>query len=206
MADFMWIEHVGARGAAAMALMKLWGMLDGVERPEPNTNIRLVVEWLDRCTDDQPLVVLGSVIPMLEVVLDGSLCKFVLEKVQVPACHEAFGKIKDDEPRRLGVDLHVLEVLDYGKPYPLGLRAVAQLMNPPLLLGMDEACLNISLRKYRTVGGRTQQGRNNPWFQIISRHGNWVIDRSNWLYHKPVDALVKLTDLIPTRLMPKPPS
>lgn len=253
MADLMWIEHVGARGFAAMAkkapddtlreiytyfhaeeqrhanaemaLMKRWGMLDGDEMPEPNINIRLVVEWLDRCADDQPLVVLGSVIPMLEIVLDGSLCKFLLEKVHDPVCHEAFGKINDDESRHLGVDFHVLEVLGYGKPYQLGLKAVAQLLNPQLMLGilsyapllnrmrdniiqlgMDEERLNIALRKYKTVGGRTQQGRNNPWFQIISRHGNWVINRSNWLYHRPVDALVKLTDLIPPKLMPKPPS
>jgi hypothetical protein len=99
MADLMWIEHVGARGFAAMAkvaptdtlreiytyfhaeeqrhanaemaLMRRWGMLDGDTLPEPNINIRLVVEWLDRYADEQPLEVLGSVIPMLEIVLDG---------------------------------------------------------------------------------------------------------------------------------------
>ncbi len=83
MADLMWIEHVGARGFAAMAkkaptetlaeiyryfhaeeqrhanaemaLMKRWAMLDGDELPEPNINIRLVVDWLDTYADDQPL-------------------------------------------------------------------------------------------------------------------------------------------------------
>lgn len=83
MADLMWIEHVGARGFAAMArkastdtlreiytyfhaeeqrhanaemaLMRRWGMLDGDELPEPNINLRLTIEWLDRYSDDMPL-------------------------------------------------------------------------------------------------------------------------------------------------------
>ena len=99
MADLCWIENVGARGFAALAkkaptpvlaeiyryfhaeeqrhanaelaLMKRWGMLDGGEMPEPNVNIRLAIEWLDRYADDMSLSVLGTVIPMLEVALDG---------------------------------------------------------------------------------------------------------------------------------------
>ena len=76
MADLCWIENVGARGFAAMAkkaptptlaeiyryfhaeeqrhanaelaLMKRWGMLEDGEMPEPNVNIRLAIEWLDK--------------------------------------------------------------------------------------------------------------------------------------------------------------
>ena len=253
MADLMWIEHVGARGFAAMAkkapndtlkeiyqyfhaeeqrhanaemaLMKRWGMLDGDTLPEPNINIRLVVEWLDRCADDQPLVVLGSVIPMLEIVLDGSLCKFLLEKVHDPVCHAAFEKINGDEARHLGVDFHVLEMLGYGKTYQLGLRFASQMMNMELMvgiltyfpllnkmrdnlmeLGLPEEKLNIALRKYRTIGSRTEQGRRNLWFQFISAHGHVVADRRYRFYHAPVDGLVWLTSKIPARLMPKPPS
>lgn len=253
MADLMWIEHVGARGFAAMAkkapnetlaeiyryfhaeeqrhanaemaLMRRWGMLDGDALPEPNINIRLTVEWLERYADDQPLVVLGSVIPMLEIVLDGSLCKFLLEKVDDPVCHQAFGKINDDESRHLGVDFHVLEMLGAGNTYQLALRAGARLMSPSLLmgflayfpllnrmrdnlmaLGLGEARLTSALDKYRRIGGRTAQGRNNPWFQLIARHGQWVSDRRNRLYHVPVDLLVKATDYLPARLLPKPPS
>jgi hypothetical protein len=254
MADLMWIEHVGARGFAAMAkkapndtlkeiytwfhaeeqrhanaemaLMKRWGMLDDDGTPpEPNINIRLVVEWLDRCADDQPLEVLGSVIPMLEIVLDGSLCKFLLEKVHDPVCHAAFEKINADEARHLGVDFHVLEMLGYGKGYRLGIKAAGTLLNPRLLigilsympllnkmrdniieLGLSEERLNFALNKYRTIGGRTEQGRRNPWYQIISRHGGWVADRKFRAYHVPVDALVRLTGRIPPRWLPAVPS
>ena len=253
MADLMWIEHVGARGFAAMAkvaptdtlkeiyqyfhaeeqrhanaemaLMKRWGMLDGDTLPEPNINIRLVVEWLDRYADDQPLEVLGSVIPMLEIVLDGSLCKFLLETVHDPVCHIAFEKINADEARHLGVDFQVLELLGFGATYQNAIKAVGTLLNPKLMigilsyapllnkmrdnlmaLGLPEERLNVALRKYRTIGGRTAPGRRNAWFQIISRHGALVANRAYSVYHRPVDGLVWLTSKVPARWLPKPPS
>ena len=61
--------------------MKRWGMLEDGEIPEPNVNIRLAIEWLDSYADDMPLSVLGTVIPMLEVALDGALLKFLLDEV-----------------------------------------------------------------------------------------------------------------------------
>ena len=79
--------------------MKRWGMLDDsedLEMPEPNVNIRLAMDWLDRYADDMSLSVLGTVIPMLEVALDGALLKFLLEEVDDPVCHQVFEKI--DEP------------------------------------------------------------------------------------------------------------
>ena len=109
MADLCWIENIGARGFAALAkkaptptiaeiyryfhaeeqrhanaelaLMKRWGMLEDGEVPEPNVNIRLAIDWLDRWADDMPLSLLGTVIPMLEVALDGALLKFLLDEV-----------------------------------------------------------------------------------------------------------------------------
>ena len=208
MADLMWIEHVGARGFAAMAkvaptdtlkeiyqyfhaeeqrhanaemaLMRRWGMLDGDTLPEPNINIRLVVEWLDRYADEQPLEVLG---------------------------------------------FQVLELLGFGTTYQNTIKAVGNLLNPklaigilsymPLLnkmrdnlmaLGLPEERLNVALRKYKTIGGRTAEGRRNAWFQIISRHGALVANRAYTVYHVPVDGLVWLTSKLPARWLPKPPS
>jgi len=249
MADLMWIEHVGARGFAAMAkkapndtlrdiyiwfhaeeqrhanaemaLMQRWGMLDGDELPEPNINIRLVVEWLDAYADDMPLSTLGSVIPMLEITLDGALCKFLLDTVKDPVCHAAFERINADEARHLGVDFHVLEMLGHGAMYRQLLQFTATMLDPRLLmgilaylpllnrmrdnlveLGLKEERLYEAIRKYRRVGG-TPGGRRNPWFQLISRQGGWVIDRRNRLYHTPVDALVKATGAIPARALPQ---
>ncbi len=249
MADLMWIEHVGARGFAAMAkkapndtlkeiytyfhaeeqrhanaemaLMKRWGMLDGEDIPEPNKNLKLVIQWLDRYSDDMPLEVLGSVIPMLEIALDGALCTFLLETVDDPVCHQAFAKINDDESRHLGVGFHVLEMQGHGPVYLKALKALGTIADPRLILGvasyvpllnrmrdniiemgLGEERLYAAMKKFERIGGRTQEGRNNPWYQIISRHGRMVVNRRNRLYHAPVDAMVKLTDRVPEWVMP----
>lgn len=247
MSDLMWIEHVGARGFAAMAkkaptdtlreiytyfhaeeqrhanaemaLMRRWGMLDGDELPEPNINLRLTIEWLDRYSDDMPLEVLGSVIPMLEIALDGALLKFLLEEVDDPLCHEVFEKINADEARHLGVDFHVMEMLGRGRLHQLAVKTIGTVANPKLILGvlayapllnkmrdnivamgLKEERLYEAMNKYERIGGRTEEGRRNPWFQIISQHGKMVVNRSH-PYHVPVDALVKLTGYIPSRVV-----
>ncbi|MCG2608320.1 hypothetical protein LZZ98_07180 [Acinetobacter sp. SM34] len=50
-----------------------------------------------------PFYILGAVIPMLEVALDGALCTFLLDSVDDPVCHQAFKLINGDEARHLGV-------------------------------------------------------------------------------------------------------
>ena len=152
MADLCWIENVGARGFAAlakkapdptlaeiyryfhaeeqrhanaeMALMKRWGMLDDGEFPEPNINIRLAIEWLDAFADDMPLSVLGTVIPMLEVALDGALLKFLLDTVDDPVCHQVFEKINNDESRHIAVDFEVLNMIGHAKARRLAIEFV----------------------------------------------------------------------------------
>ncbi len=58
---------------------------------------------------------LGTVIPMLEVALDGALLKFLLEEVNDPVCHQVFEKINNDESRHLAVDFEVLDMIGHAK-------------------------------------------------------------------------------------------
>ena len=254
MADLVWIENIGARGFAAMAkkapnetlrqlysyfhaeeqrhanaemaLMHRWGMLDDGKVPEPNKNIRLAIEWLERYADDMPIYMLGSVIPMLEVALDGALCKFLLDTVDDPLCHKVFARINDDESRHLGVGFTVLEMQGraaktFRKMIPmlgplldprvmLGGLAYAPLLNKMrdsvVELGLPEERLYSSILKFEKIGGRTQEGRRNPWYQVAFRHGRLVMNRKKRFYHIPVDVLVKLTDRIPNSAMPPVPS
>lgn len=250
MADLTWIEHIGARGFAAMAkkapndtlkqiyewfhaeeqrhanaelaLMRRWGMIGEDELPEPNVNLRITIEWLDRYSDDMPLNVLGSVIPMLEVTLDGALCKFLLDEVDDPLCHEVFKHINADEARHLGVDFHVLEMLGHGPRYRTAIEAIGTAVNPKLMLGvlayfpllnrmrdnivemgLKEEKLYEAMRKFKKYGAGSGK---NPWYHLMVMHGNWVINRENKLYHKPVDALVKAADYIPKRVFPDVPT
>lgn len=252
MIDLVWIEHVGARGFAAMAknapmetlrqmytyfyaeeqrhanaemaLMKRWGMLEGDSLPEPNNNIRLVVDWMERYADDLPYRVLGTVIPALEVALDGALCQFLLDTVDDPICHEAFAKINDDESRHLGVGFSVMESEGHNSASIGMVRFMGKLMKPHMLLGLavyfpllnkmrdnvvkvglPEEKLYAAMRKFERIGGRTEQGRRNPMFRFVSRHSQIMVDRRQKLYHTPVDLMVSITDRIPQWALPEKP-
>jgi hypothetical protein len=137
--DLVWIEHVGARGFAALArqaheptlqaiyghfereeerharaelaLMRRWGLIGPGEIPVANINIRLVVAWLDRFASVTDFATLTCTIAMLEVALDGALVKFLLDEVEDPVCHEVFALINRDESRHLAVDFHVMEMI-----------------------------------------------------------------------------------------------
>lgn len=253
MIDLVWIEHIGARGFAAMAknaptdtlrelytyfhaeeqrhanaemaLMKRWGMLDGDEIPKPNKNIRLAIEWLERCADDLPYQVLGSVTPALEVALDGALCQFLLDTVDDPVCHQAFAKINDDESRHLGVGFTVMEMQGHSQTTIQLIKMLAPALDPRLLVGMaihfpllnkmrdnlvymglSEQRLYDAMNRYEKIGSRTAAGRRNLIFRIIARHSRVMVDRGQRWYHLPVDAMVSLTDRIPERFLPNMPS
>ncbi|WP_067702113.1 reductase [Nocardia jejuensis] len=163
MADLVWIEHVGARGFAALtlrapdgplkeiyrhfhaeeqkhanaelALMRRWGMLREDSMPVPNKNIQLVIQWLDRYGDELSLPVLGTVIPSLECALDGALVKFLLDEVRDPLCHEVFRHINSDESRHLAVGFQVLEQLGAGPARRIAIETAGFALRPTLLIG-----------------------------------------------------------------------
>ncbi|SEL31392.1 reductase [Acinetobacter sp. DSM 11652] len=252
MADLMWIEHVGARAFSAMskkaptdtlremyaifhaeeqrhanaemALMKRWGMLEG-DIPKPNKNLRLIIEWLDTYADEMPFYILGAVIPMLEVALDGALCTFLLDTVEDPVCHQAFELINGDEARHLGVGFSVMEDQGYNKTFIELSKMAARVVDPRLLLGilaylplinkmrdnviklgLPEEKLYTAMHKFARIGGRTAEGRRNPWYQIINFHARSAMNRRNKWFHIPVDTMVKMTDKIPEKSLPKIPS
>ncbi|WP_313034280.1 ferritin-like domain-containing protein [Acinetobacter sp.] len=252
MADLMWIEHVGARAFAAMskkapnpvlaemyaifhaeeqrhanaemALMKRWDMLEG-DIPKPNKNLRLIIKWLDRYADDMPFYILGAVIPMLEVALDGALCTFLLDSVDDPVCHQAFKLINGDEARHLGVGFSVMEAQGYNKTFIQLAQMAARAIDPRILLGilaylplinkmrdnviklgLAEEKLYAAMNKFSRIGGRTAAGRRNPWYQIIQFHAYKVVDRKQKWFHIPVDTMVMMTDKIPEKSLPKVPS
>ena len=252
MADLMWIENVGARGFAAMAkkaptetlreiyryfhaeeqkhanaelaLMRRWGMLDGDEIPQPNVNVKLVIDFLDKYSDDMSLSFLGTVIPMLEVTLDGALVKFIMDEIEDPVCQEVFKRINADESRHLAVDFAVMDVLGHAQIRKLLVDLVGGWVKPtfligvlsyvPLLnkmrdnivaMGVDEEKLYTALKRYGNVGERSEFARRLPMYQIVKMHGSWVIDRDH-PYHLLADALVKITARVPKALLRKDPT
>lgn len=252
MGDLVWIEHIGARGfqalgkqtqdptlkeiygwfhieeqrhaKAELALMRRWGMLEPGEIPYANTPIRFAMDWLERFADEQPMVVLGTIIPMLECALDGALVKFLTDEVHDPLCHAVFDRINNDESRHLAVDFHVLGELKPERrgPMPLQLaRAVKPeqvgglLMFLPLIskvrnnivdMGLDEQRLYDSIDKFVQLGDRSPNTKRNVLYQAIKGNAKMIVNRRH-PYHLLVgDRLVNLTDMYPRALLPKKPA
>lgn len=253
MADLTWIEHTGARGFAALArsakddtlreiytyfhaeeqrhanaelaLMRRWGMLEAGELPEPNVQLRLQIDWLERFGDALPPIVLASGIPFLEVALDGALCRFLLDTVDDPLCHEVFARINEDESRHLAVGFEVLSQI--GTMW-LPERAVRFLMNAvdprvalgllsglPLLshmrdnvvdLGIPEAKLAAAFGRYEKLGARGLDADRNPWFVAYRAYARLFMNRDARAFHGPVEALGRMTSRIPPSLIPAMPS
>jgi hypothetical protein len=253
MADLVWIEQVGARAFASLAkkapnntlkeiyryfhaeeqrhanaelaLMHRWGMLREGETPVPNINIQFAIRFLDKYGDSLPLSALASVIPMLEVALDGALLKFLLEKVEDPLCHRVFEKINADESRHLAVDFHVMEMVGHGSLIRNTIEATAAALRPAILgiiglayipmlerakdsllemgLGIDR--LHSAVARYQTVGDRSPAIRRNPVYQIAKYHARFLTDPAH-PYQSLAKTLVTLTRFAPRRLMGPEPS
>ncbi|MCV7382643.1 reductase [Mycolicibacter longobardus] len=252
MADLCWIENIGARGFAAMArkaptpalaeiyryfhaeeqrhanaelaLMKRWGMLDDGEMPEPNVNIRLAMQWLDDYSDDLPLSVLGTVIPMLEVALDGALLKFLLDEVDDPVCHQVFEKINNDESRHIAVDFEVLEMIGHAGLRKLAIEFVGTVASPSLIvgalisvpllnrvrnevigMGLDPHRLYSALMRFRQFGERGTHTWRVPTYQIVKHYAALVANPDS-PYHLLADPAVWLSGFYPKRLLKPIPS
>lgn len=253
MADLTWIENIGARGFSALAkkapnetiaeiyryfhaeeqrhanaelaLMKRWGMLDEGEVPEPNVNIRIAIEWLDRYADDMPLSVLGTVIPMLEVALDGALLKFLLEEVHDPVCHQVFEKINNDESRHLAVDFEVLSMIGHAKSRKLAVDFVGNVASPQLILGatmwlpllnrirnnivdmgMDPQRFYTAMNRFQKLAERGDaSAKRVPLYRVIRWHSGMVINSAH-PYHLLANPMVWLSDRVPARLLPTVPA
>ncbi|MEW1878486.1 ferritin-like domain-containing protein [Rhodococcus sp. NPDC080181] len=252
MSDLMWIENVGARGFAAMALkapnetlaeiyryfhaeeqkhanaelalMRRWGMLDGDRMPEPNVNVKLVIDWLDKHSDGLSLPVLGTVIPMLEVALDGALVKFIMDEIDDPVCQAVFKKINSDESRHLAVDFAVIELLGHSRMRKLVVETIGAWMNPALIVGLlryipllnkmrdnivemgvDEERLYTAMKRFRSVGERSPEALRVPMYRFVQWHSSIVINRKH-PYHHVADGLVKLTRRYPTKTLNSEPT
>jgi len=252
MTDLMWIENVGARGFAALAkkaptptlksiyehfhaeeqkhanaelaLMRRWGMLADDEIPAPSVNVQLVINWLDKYSDGMDLTFLGTVIPMLEVALDGALIKFITEEVKDPVAQEVFARINSDESRHLAVDFEVMDIIGHADMRKLLIKLVGGWVKPtflvgvlsyvPLLnkmrdnivaMGVDEERLYQAMRRFQSVGERSPFARRVPMYRIISWQGRKVIDRTS-KYHWMADSLVKVTGVIPISLVRNTPT
>lgn len=211
---------------AELALMKRWGMLDEHGNPpEPNINVKLAIKTLDDFGDTLPLTGLATLIPLLECALDGALVKFLLDEVQDPICHEVFRHINSDEARHIAVDFQVLELIGAGPLHKLLIESVA-LLQPQVVLGLiivftplinkmrdnivamglPEQKLYNAVKRFAAIGGRGPHTARIPAYHVLKAQAAMVIDRSSPYHRLLADPMVKITSLVPARLLGKPQS
>lgn len=216
---------------AELALMKRWGMLDNgetgdgrVEMPEPNVNIRLAMDWLDTYADDMSLSILGTVIPMLEVALDGALLKFLLEEVDDPVCHQVFEKINNDESRHIAVDFAVLDMIGHADLRRLAIEFVGNVATPGLILGvvmyipllnrirneivamgLEPERLYNAVKRFGALGERGAHTHRVPTYRVLKRHAAMVVNPRH-PYHLLANSMVWMSERYPRSLLRPIPS
>ena len=209
---------------AELALMKRWGMLDeDGQPPEPNINVRLAIKTLDDFGDTLPLTGLATLIPLLECALDGALVKFLLEEVTDPVCHEVFRHINSDESRHIAVDFQVLELIGAGPLHKLLIESVA-LLQPQVVLGLivvftplinkmrdnivamglPEQKLYSAVKRFATIGSRGAHTTRIPAYHVLRAQAAMVVDRTSPYHRLLADPMVRLTSLVPARLLGRP--
>lgn len=209
---------------AELALMKRWGMLDeDGQPPEPNINVRLAIKTLDDFGDSMPLTGLATLIPLLECALDGALVKFLLEEVSDPVCHEVFRHINSDEARHIIVDFQVLELIGAGPLHKLLIESVA-LLQPQVVLGLivvftpliskmrnnivamglPEQKLYNAVKRFTTIGSRGAHTTRIPAYHVLRAQAAMIIDQTSPYHRLLADPMVRLTSLVPARLLGKP--
>ncbi len=206
---------------AELALMKRWGMLDeDGSIPEPNVNVKMAIKVLDRYGDDLPLTSLATLIPLLECALDGALVKFLLDVVEDPVCHEVFRHINSDEARHITVDFKVLEHIGGGPLHTLMIESASNLKPQVVLglivvfvplinkmrdnivaLGLPEQQLYNAVKRFASIGGRGEFTRRIPAYHVLKAQAGMIIDRSHPYHRLLADPMVKVTGLVPVRLL-----
>ena len=209
---------------AELALMKRWGMLDDDGSvPEPNINVKMAIKTLDDFGDTLPLSGLATLIPLLECALDGALVKFLLDEVSDPVCHQVFKHINSDEARHITVDFQVLELIGAGPLHKLLIESASNLKPQVILglivvfvplinkmrdnivaMGLPEQKLYNAVKRFNTIGSRGEYTKRIPAYHVLRTQAAMVIDRGSPYHRLLADPMVKLTGLVPARILGKP--
>jgi hypothetical protein len=72
-------------------------------------------------------------------------------------------------------------------------------------MGVNEDRLYQAMRRFQSVGERSEFARRLPMYRIISWQSRKVIDRTS-KYHWLADSLVKITGVIPMSLVQNSPT
>ena len=202
---------------AEMEVMHRWGLLKRGTMPSPNINIRVLFDQLSKHSHELHPSILSSIIPVLELVLDGALIRYLSEAVDDPVFHQAFDLINRDESRHLAIDYHVLA--QCGSDASMGWHArniSTAVINPHILLaltfglmpllarawdnlehmGMDLNLVKKMLRRYVDLGDSDKGVARNPCYRVVRRYAAHL-ERGELRFER---LLVELSDAVAGRI------
>ena len=198
---------------AERLLMVRWGLLGRHQRPKPNSNVRRLIDTLERHAGRVSPSVFSAIIPMTELVLDGALVKYLLRAVDDPICHRAFEGINADEARHLAMDFYMLEhyggthsrlanTLDLIRSFvsPSGLYALFFGYLPTLSrgresivrIGLDLDEVGKAMRRYVDLGDKNPAIARHPTYRVMRRY----VDLTTSGRANIGDAFVRLSDIL----------
>ncbi len=198
---------------AERRLMVRWGLVGRRQRPEPNANVRHLIETLQVHAIEVHPSVFSAVIPMTELVLDGALVKYLVQVVDDPICHRVFEGINADEARHLAMDFHMLE--HYGREQsrlanamdlvksivrPAGLYATFFGYFPMLArsrgnlekMGLDLDDAAKAMRRYVELGEKNPDIAKHPTYRILAMY----VDNVTTGRSRIGDVLVRVSDVV----------
>lgn len=254
MADLMWIEHIGARAFAGLALkaptnqlreiytyfhaeeqkhanaelalMKRWGLLQDGEIPLPNVQISYALDMVDKTADSTPFEFQATMIPLLEVALDGALLKFLTEEIRDPLLKVVLSKVNGDESRHLAVGFHVLGMLS-GAPFRrlavilfkcahasrvmtikhviAAIPMIGNTREELYRMGMDGSRLSAAIDRYRKASDRDPRLNKNPLYKMASASSRLTLERHP-VWSRVERRMTALSHKIPTEKWPARPT
>ncbi|MYR07326.1 hypothetical protein GTV32_13850 [Gordonia sp. SID5947] len=184
------------------------------------------LDTMDKMADTAPFEYQATIIPMLEVALDGALLKFLTDEVEDPLLKVVLNKINADESRHLAVGFHVMGMLSGARArrtalvlfklaYSMrvvSLRSVIATL--PIIgnmreelyaMGLDGDRLSVAMDRYRKAGERDPRLESNRYYKIVRGYSRLVMERHP-VWSRIESAMIDYANRIPLDKWPTRPT
>jgi len=208
---------------AEMALMRRWRLLKAGEMPMAERNVMRMYEALAKHSHALHPSVLSGMTPLLELLLDGALVRFLYGQVTDPVFRDVFDHINKDESRHIAIDFYALEhFAETRGPWQLVHDSARACTNAHLMqgllfgffpyvarardnlasFGMDFTLIRKMLRRYIDLGESNAAIRKNPVFRAVRVYAR-KLERDDYRLE---DALLRLSDAVGDLSFAVPPT
>lgn len=225
MSDIYWIEKLAAVAFSAMShltdnqhlksvfdtfiadenrhaeaqrkLMERWGMVDKGATPNPNVNIDLLIRTIEKYPNRIHPSVLSAILPMTELVLDGTFVRFIIKSFEKdPLTKKVYKKINEDEARHLAIDFFVVEKFGHECSMRTNVKHLMSVLARPssmytfllgyipllsrarksmIKAGVDLEDAKRSMSKYVKLGQNSPMIKKHPTYKLMNTYAKMLV-------------------------------